>query len=474
MDGERCSKRARFIFGRAAVLIVALAGLPAFGPAPVLAAQPTCGDVLTEDTKLSRSLVDCPGDGLVIGADNVRLDLDGHKIDGQGSGIGIANPDGHDGIRIEDGTVREFGTGIELTDTSGSKLRKLKVLANNGDGIALQGSAGNRIADNKSSGNQSDGITLYESDRNRITENSLRGNDAHGIVLETSSDLNRVEDNSVSDNHADGISIAVGSSRNEILENRVRRSGGSVGIFLVFDSNENRVYENLVEENGGGGILVLEADDNRIEENRAYANGQDGITVDDDSIGTLVKRNSASGNSDDGIDLQNAAGTLTKNLANGNVSLGIRAVTGVTDGGGNRAKGNGDPSQCTANIDCFGGKSIEVDPRHVEFGEQPYDSFTKRTVTITNDSSRPLTVTVQSPFVPDDFSPGQPESTCPWDVPTTLGPGESCTHVIGYYADSAEPFQGHREIELQVVARDGYGTIVKTRTVKVTARPVPG
>ena len=448
MDGERRSTWARFL-RRAATLGVALSGVLAFGTASALAAQPSCGDTLTKNTKLRGDLVNCPGDGIVIGADNIKLDLDGHKIDGQGSGIGIANLDGHDGVKIEDGTVQEFSTGIKLTGAAGSKVRKLKVRGNNGDGIALEGSADNRIEGNKSTANQSDGITLYQSDRNRITENSLSGNDAHGIVLETSSDRNRVEDNRLSDNHADGISVAVNSSRNEILENRVLRSGGSVGIFLVFGSNQNRVYDNLVSENGGGGILVLEADDNRIEKNRALANGQDGI------------------------DIRSAAGTLRKNTANGNSGLGIRAVIGVVDGGGNRAKDNGDPAQCTPNIDCFGGRSIVVDPQHIEFGDQPYNTFTKRTLTVTNESSRPLSVTVGATFVPDDFSPGQPESTCPWDVPTTLGPGESCSHVIGYYADPAEPFQGPREIELQVVARDGSGAIVKTRTVKVTARGVP-
>ena len=123
---------------------------------------------------------------------------------------------------------------------------------------------------------------------------------------------------------------------------------------------------------------------------------------------------------------------------------------------------------------ALAGGSISVDPHHIKFGKQPYNSFTKRTLTVTNNSSRTLSVTVEATFVPDDFSPGQPESTCPWDVPTPVAPGESCTHVIGYYADPAPPFQGHRQIELRVVARNGAGTIVKARTVKVTARGVPG
>jgi hypothetical protein len=34
-------------------------------------------------------------------------------------------------------------------------------------------------------------------------------------------------------------------------------------------------------------------------------------------------------------------------VANGNDDLGIEAVAGVTDGGGNQASGNGNPAQCT-------------------------------------------------------------------------------------------------------------------------------
>jgi hypothetical protein len=49
--------------------------------------------------------------------------------------------------------------------------------------------------------------------------------------------------------------------------------------------------------------------------------------------------------------VDSAATTLTRNTANRNHDLGIEAVPGVTDGGGNRARGNGNPLQCT-NIDC--------------------------------------------------------------------------------------------------------------------------
>jgi hypothetical protein len=67
--------------------------------------------------------------------------------------------------------------------------------------------------------------------------------------------------------------------------------------------------------------------------------------------GTLIERNVATDSGDDGFDIRRPAATLTGNAANDNFDLGIEAVSGVTDGGGNRAGGNGNPLQCT-NVFC--------------------------------------------------------------------------------------------------------------------------
>jgi hypothetical protein len=66
---------------------------------------------------------------------------------------------------------------------------------------------------------------------------------------------------------------------------------------------------------------------------------------------SLLKRNVATGAGDDGFDVNNSSAKLTRNQAAGNRDLGIEAVGGVIDGGGNKASGNGDQRQCT-NIVC--------------------------------------------------------------------------------------------------------------------------
>ena len=42
----------------------------------------SCGETITTDTTLDSDLVNCPNNGIVIGADGITLDLAGHRIDG--------------------------------------------------------------------------------------------------------------------------------------------------------------------------------------------------------------------------------------------------------------------------------------------------------------------------------------------------------------------------------------------------------
>jgi hypothetical protein len=54
---------------------------------------------------------------------------------------------------------------------------------------------------------------------------------------------------------------------------------------------------------------------------------------------------------DDGFDVRSRSAKLTSNRAMRNADLGIEAVPGVIDGGGNSDRHNEDPRQCT-HISC--------------------------------------------------------------------------------------------------------------------------
>jgi hypothetical protein len=66
---------------------------------------------------------------------------------------------------------------------------------------------------------------------------------------------------------------------------------------------------------------------------------------------TIIERNVTSANGEDGIRVTTTRAVITRNRANFNADFGIEAAPGVTDGGGNKARGNGNPAQCV-NVRC--------------------------------------------------------------------------------------------------------------------------
>src|SRR5829696_9600328 len=120
------------------VAIGATAGAMVVGGGKALASHVSCGDTITADTTLDSDLVNCPNHGIVIGADDVTLDLNGHLVDGDGTPAAGCDPqkepcdfglfnDGHDGVTVMHGSVREFQTGV-LFGTLTGRARHNRVL----------------------------------------------------------------------------------------------------------------------------------------------------------------------------------------------------------------------------------------------------------------------------------------------------------------------------------------------------------
>src|SRR3954469_8882821 len=104
-----------------AAAILALAAGPAAAKAQP---QPRCGAVLTKSVKLHKDLLGCPGNGLVIGAGGITVDLNGHRVEGTSfdNTSGIDNSGGYDRLRIVDGKISHFLHGILLVSTRHSKV----------------------------------------------------------------------------------------------------------------------------------------------------------------------------------------------------------------------------------------------------------------------------------------------------------------------------------------------------------------
>lgn len=341
------------------ISLLALAGacFLALGAGDTLANHIVCGQTITTDTTLDSDLIDCLGDGIVIGAPNIELDLNGHTVDGDGAapGIGINNSAGHDGVEIEHGTIQEFDVGVRLVGASRNELEGLNVTASTGDAaILLESSSGNRLARNTTSANAGHGIHLIGSNNNRLVRNTANMNE-DGIDL-LNSDNNRLEGNVASQNRDDGILLVsanlpgTSSSNNTLVQNR---ANGNVGTgFLLHVGDSNLLRRNTANGNTAQGMILIASDNNTLRLNTTSSNTGDGVLILSDSDGTLLDRNTANQNGttvnlDDGLQTLNAATTFVGNIANNNADLGIEAVPGVTDGGGNKASGNGNPAQCT-------------------------------------------------------------------------------------------------------------------------------
>ena len=115
----------------ATIVALMLAGALAVGTATASATPAstvTCGQTLTHSVRLANDLSNCPGDGLVIGAPGVTVDLNGHTIDGVATQIedcdvppfgsaGIQNSGGYDGLTIKNGTLSSSSTALPRART---------------------------------------------------------------------------------------------------------------------------------------------------------------------------------------------------------------------------------------------------------------------------------------------------------------------------------------------------------------------
>jgi hypothetical protein len=284
----------------------------------------SCGDVITKNTTLVADIGPCPGNGIIIGADNIRLNLNGHTISGtpgpgDGNAAGIRLPfrtgvtiTGHPGKSGKTGTVTGFDAGLVVNGGSGNTIENLVVRDNIGpddpdvalgDGIVLVSSANNRITNNVVAHNGTyDGIGVLGLDSN--------GNSITGNVVE---DNVGVSSDAAQPGYGTGIIVNAffepneprrGESirDNEVVGNVVRRNVGA-GISNI--SNINGITaRNIVESNGGNGIGVshlfnaVRITNALVEENEVHGNGTDGIRV--ASLSNRILNNDAANNAEEG------------------------------------------------------------------------------------------------------------------------------------------------------------------------------
>jgi hypothetical protein len=382
----------------AAPLLVSLAVLVAFAVVGATAAsgggvapsQVSCGARITADTTLQQDLVNCSNHGIVIAADGVTLDLNGHLVDGDGApaadcdqqkepcDFGVFN-DGHDGVTVMHGSVRGFAAGV-LFGTATGRARNNRVLGvsatrnqftgigifsqvrglvrnssgdgsldHDGMGLSLGDSHHVRIVNNSFRRNAHVGMETFESDHYSIKGNLFSRNDEEAILMGG-------RDNQVTGNRLvrNGSGMSLGGRGNVVAHNRI--VGGHDGI-RVEKGRGTLVADNVIVDTRRWGITLgihepfIGGARNVVRGNIVRRSRVDGIAVVRKDRHSVLVRNVVTGSGDDGFDVNSPTTTLTANRARRNGDLGIEAVFGVIDGGGNLARHNGDPLQCT-NIFC--------------------------------------------------------------------------------------------------------------------------
>jgi Periplasmic copper-binding protein (NosD) len=325
------------------------------GTAP--ASHVHCGDAIFTDTTLDSDLIDCPGVGLEVSADNVTVDLNGHVIEADDvpnyvNDAGVRNF-GSDNVTIENGTIKGFTvSGVELAQTAGTVVRGLQIEIDDAgaSGVRLlTDCADNTISDNTISAGPFVSRGIWASDCfPRVTPNRIERNTTIDvgapIYVGAGHDL-IVRDNVLLGGIDNGIELFFAADRNLIEGNLVIAPSPSdsfhAGIALQGGS-ENVVSQNEVIGRAYG--IAARAGGNRIQDNLVREATVDGIAI--EAPDNLVVRNRAGRAGDDGIDVDSPSTTVIGNHTWFNGDFGIEALPD-TVGGRNWAKHNGNRAQCT-------------------------------------------------------------------------------------------------------------------------------
>jgi parallel beta-helix repeat protein len=223
----------------------------------------SCGEIVNEDVTLTSDLECGPGDGLIVGANDVTINLNGYSItssDEAGSEDPSMNYDGSSGILVPNaqnvaisglGEVSGFDRGITFMGSSGGQVADIQ-LANNDIGVLMSGSEGTEVSRNTITNN---GIALISDSSNKgvIAFNQVVANLEQGILV-LGSDTNVVAANNMFGNGENGIYLDIMSNDNTIDFNTV--FGHEVADLNNDGGRSTNVNQNSFGENNNCGTSL--------------------------------------------------------------------------------------------------------------------------------------------------------------------------------------------------------------------------
>jgi parallel beta-helix repeat protein len=257
------------------------------------ASHVSCGQVITQNTVLDADVGPCPGTGLVIGAADITLDLNGHTVSGALSstspGILVDAPlSGASNVRVRivNGTVMGFRIGVSVSTSVDNTIERLVVRDNLCHGIELRGIGSGGY---------------FPAARNLVRDNVIQANGCAGVHLFQRADFNVIERNVITANAGSGVLLQPTGPNNSPRDNQVRQNSISAnGLDGITErSFFNTFSGNLVRANGGSGVRIAEAfvtERSRVLGNTVTGNAVDGVVIERGRHGNEVIGNTASSN----------------------------------------------------------------------------------------------------------------------------------------------------------------------------------
>jgi parallel beta-helix repeat protein len=261
----------------------------------------SCGQVITQDVTLTSDLNCDSGDGLIVGASGITINLNGYSITGPNGGggsqeavnptgsQGAANPTSADSDDENGGQQQEEEAATEEEEeeaaTEEPEIRPVTTRQNTADydgssGILVANADNVAIAGLGEISGFSRGVTFLGSSGGAVTDIQLANNDIGAVVA--SSEGTEISRNTITNN---GIAVV---------------SDGSNGGVTAF----NQIVANVEQ-----GILLLGSSDNVVAANNMYGNGASGIFLDPMSQRNHLDYNTVFGH--EAADLNNADGMPT-------------------------------------------------------------------------------------------------------------------------------------------------------------------
>ena len=189
-----------------------------------LAISPSCGQVITQNVILTSNLNCVDSDGLIVGASDIVIDLNGHTISGPdadsqekaSSKVGIMIPNMNN-VVVQDGTLQGFQAGILMTGSQNVELSNiiskdnqigafstgasivnahLSIFMNNQIGFAGHSTQQATLENNILFQNTLAGITLVNSDNGVLTLNSITES-GNGLYVDNQSNQNNINFNNI-------------------------------------------------------------------------------------------------------------------------------------------------------------------------------------------------------------------------------------------------------------------------------------